>query len=133
MTIDQNRARINAYSTSILLIATLLTSSIAGAGFLSLDFALRAFGFSKLSPLANLSKFIAKALNLPPKQTNAGPKVFAAQLGFLFSVIVLIGYMASLPLLSLSIGGAFLLCSSAEALFSFCVACKIYPFIGGGK
>lgn len=126
--IDATAARITAYLTVTLLVVTLLTLSSILAGILVIDFALRATNTAKASPFARLSKAIVHTAKLKSTPTNAGPKQFAAQLGFLFSTLVLTGIITGAQGLAYSVGGAFLVAALLEAFFGFCVACKIYPF-----
>jgi hypothetical protein len=60
---------------------------------------------------------------------NAGPKVFAAKIGFVFCCAISTFYLLNFPLISMAFGLIFSMCAALEALFRFCIACKIYPFI----
>ncbi len=93
------------------------------------DFLLRALGYRQCSPLANLARLLARALRLEPQAVNAAPKQFAAGIGVAFSLMA-----GTLALLNLELGarlvaGGLLGAASLEALFGYCVGCRIYSLI----
>lgn len=127
--IDENVARFNAAITVVLLTLFILTSSVLPLAFLLVDFALRGAELSAYSPLALFSKRIVSTLGIKPKSVNAGPKIFAARIGIVFSLASLLFHLLGLAEVSLIIASIFALCALLEAVFSFCVACQIYPFV----
>jgi len=127
--INEKAARINGALTVILLVTFIFSQSIWIAAFLSIDFLTRGFLKPKFSLLAKISKGILKILRSKPQMTNAGPKLFAAKLGFAFSVMVSALFLADLILPSLVIAGIFAFFAFLEAAFGFCVACKVYPLL----
>ena len=54
---------------------------------------------------------------------SAGPKIFAARIGLVFSVIILLATLIGL------ITTALVFATILEAAFGICVACKLYPFL----
>ncbi len=60
---------------------------------------------------------------------NAGPKIFAAKTGFIFCCVIAVSYFFEFQLISLVFGSIFAICAALEAIFRFCIACKIYPLI----
>ena len=127
--INETVARLNGLFTVLLLISFVITTNAFIVGFLLIDFLLRATNNSKFSPLAIISKSIAKQLALKQKMINAGPKIFAARIGVVFSVLILATSLLGFETASLSLTGIFGLCAFLEAAFGFCVACEIYPFV----
>lgn len=127
--IDENVARFNGLFTVILLTTTILTQSIFPVLFLLVDFFLRSAELSVYSPFANLSKFIIEKLNITKKPINAGPKIFAARIGVLFSLVILVTLLTGNETISFIFIGIFGTCAFLEAAFSFCVACQIYPIV----
>jgi hypothetical protein len=125
--IDEHVARLNGLFTVLLLVVYVLTSSLIPVVFLLIDFFFRGLEKPQFSPLAILSKFLLKSLNVKPLPINAGPKIFAARIGVIFAVLILGSELAGLPVTALVFTGIFGLCAFLEAAFSFCVACKIYP------
>ncbi|MDH3348374.1 MAG: DUF4395 domain-containing protein [Desulfobulbaceae bacterium] len=96
---------------------------------LALDFFIRAFTKWPISYLAILAKFISKFFNLPTKPINAGPKIFAARLGFLFTLAIsLFGFMQFNTTAAI-LAGALATCAALEAFFSICIGCSIYSIL----
>jgi hypothetical protein len=127
--INERIARINGVFTVLLLIVFGLTQSIVPIVFLAIDFLIRASDYSKYSLIGISSKSIVRYFGLNEYIINAGPKIFAARLGFIFSSLILISstFNAFLPALALAtVLGLF---SFLEATFGLCVACEIYPFV----
>lgn len=126
--IDENVARLNGLFTVLLLIVFLLTSSVIPVLFLLLDFLARGLEKPQWSLLARLSKFILSAFRAKPHLINAGPKIFAARIGLLFSVIISLSVLFQLNTVAIIFTGIFGFCAFLEAAFNYCVACKLYPF-----
>lgn len=126
---DENVARFNALYTTVLLLLFLTSDNIIPIVFLLFDFSLRGFELAKYSPLAFLSRQSSSALNLKSKIINAGPKLFAARIGILFSLATLIFYAFGLNSAAIVTASVFGICAFLEASIGFCVACQIYPLI----
>ncbi|MFP4498134.1 MAG: DUF4395 domain-containing protein [Vulcanimicrobiota bacterium] len=133
--IDENVARMNGVLAFIVAILFIFTGLKWLAFFLLADFGLRAFKQGKLSPLCFFSKTIMKLANKEPSPTNAGPKYFAARIGFAFSLIisilVVLNYLGYQNFLfpALILAGMLSFFAFLEGFFGFCVACKIYPLV----
>lgn len=127
--INERVARLNAISTVLLLGLYLLTSNVFVVIFLLVDFLVRSLELSHYSPLALLSRTVASMLNLAPKPINAGPKIFAARIGLVFSIAIFLSILFGLKLLALSLVSVFGACALLEATIGFCLACEIYPFV----
>ena len=84
--------RLVAFFTLSLMVAGLFSSLKWVALFLCLDFFVRGFTDWPVSPLRALAKSIVKTLHLPPKMINAGPKIFAARIGCIFTALIASGY-----------------------------------------
>ena len=128
-TIDERVARVNGALT----VLTLALTVFGGLPWLLLplgaDFFIRAFLEPKYSPFAAAGRKLVKALGLAPKMTNAGPKIFAARLGFLFCALAYALYWSGFALAGNTVAGLFMFFAFLEAAFGFCVACKVYPLI----
>lgn len=127
--IDEHVARLNGFFTVILLVVFLLTFSIIPVLFLVADFFVRSIEKPQYSPLAIVSKFILTKLKVNPQLINAGPKIFAARIGLLFSVIISLAVLFGLNTAAVVFTIVFGICALLEAAFGFCVACKIYPLV----
>lgn len=127
--INERVARINGAFTVLFIIVSGFTQSIIPIAILAVDFLLRASYFSKYSLIGTSSKIIVRYFGLNENLINAGPKIFAARLGFIMSSLIVVAFVfnAYLPALALTvILGLF---SFLEAAFGLCVACEIYPFL----
>jgi hypothetical protein len=127
--INESVARINGIFTMSLLIVAGLTLSIIPVAFLVIDFLLRASDFSKYSPVGISSKGIVRFLGLNENIINAGPKIFAARLGFIFSSLTIISVFLNAYIPALVLAGVLGLFSFLEGAFGLCVACEIYPYV----
>lgn len=126
---DENVARFNALYTTVLLLLFLTSDNIIPIVFLLFDFSLRGLELAKYSPLAFLSRQSSSALNLKSKIINAGPKLFAARIGIMFSLVTLIFYASGLNTAAIVTASVFGICAFLETSIGFCVACQIYPLI----
>lgn len=93
------------------------------------DFALRASGWRALSPVARTAGALRRMIGLPARTINAGPKRFAASVGFLFSLGIGLALLTGFR--NLGVGLAFVLgfCAGLEAFFGFCLACQVHPWL----
>jgi hypothetical protein len=96
---------------------------------LGADFFLRGFISPKCSPVAVLNVWLLNALGIKPQMTDAARKVFAARVGFLFCVIVVLFEWAGKAFASVIFAGALGFFAGLEAFLGFCLACQIYPLI----
>jgi predicted membrane protein len=127
--INEQVARLNGVVTVLLVILFILFDFWPGMLFLSIDFMLRGFFDSRLSPICQFNIVLARQLNLTEKMMNAGPKIFAAQVGMLLSGVALATFALNCGTICLVIAGMLGFFSFLESAFGFCVACKLYPFI----
>lgn len=127
--VNEKATRINALFTVVLTTAYLLFNAQWILAVLLFDFLSRGFGFQQYSIFKIVSEYITELLNIQPTYTNAGPKQFAARIGALISLASLVTYFADLQVVSYGTAGILLFFSFLEAAFSFCLACKIYPWL----
>ena len=128
-TIDENIARCNAVFTVALLIVFAFTQNIIPLLFLAVDFLMRAADLSSFSLLRISSQGLVRYLSLKKNPINAGPKLFAARLGFIMVFATTIAVILNYGSLALVLAAMLGLLSFLEASIGFCLACKIYPFL----
>lgn len=111
-----------------LVIAVRVSSQTAAiiSGILTIDFIIRAFIKPKYSPLATVARGIVSGLHLPKKMVDNAPKVFAARIGVLFSVVATILYAGNFIYAGTVVLVILLLCAALESIFSFCLGCWMY-------
>ena len=127
--IDEHVARLNGGFTIIFLVLFILTQNILPILFLFADFALRSGNYSRFSPLTYLSRNIAKLLKLKPVLINAGPKIFAARIGFVLSILSIVLLLSNAILASQITIAVLALFAFLEWAMGFCMGCYIYSWI----
>jgi len=124
--IDGTIVRINAISLSLMLLAYLISDQIAFIIILAFDLLVRLFINKRLSPINQISRLVKVLVRAKTQNTDAAAKRLAAYfaLGFSCSIIALdsFGLVNEAKVLS----SIFILFSSLEVFFNFCVGCKIY-------
>jgi Domain of unknown function (DUF4395) len=127
--VNEKVARVNALLSVLFILAFLITENIFFALFLMVDFYLRSINNAKYSLIAIASSKLLKMMDVEPGLINAGPKIFAARIGWLFLTITVISFLAGFKdfaFITASVLGVFCF---LEAAFGFCLACKLYPFV----
>lgn len=127
--INETVARLNGFFTVLFLLTFAFTGNILVISFLVIDFLLRSTDLSKYSIFAILSKSIARNLALKENFINAGPKIFAARIGLVFSISILFSALLGFSTAAYVFTAVFGLCAFLEAAFGLCVACEIYPLV----
>ena len=125
--INERVARFNALLTFLLVISFIVFNFWFGLVFLMFDFILRGFIGGKYSLMSKMNKWVVEKLDLSPKMVNAGPKIFAAQVGTVLSVLAVVGFSFGCSGICLILAGVLAFFSFLEAVFGYCVACKLYP------
>ena len=121
---NESKIRLTAFFVLLLIIIYMLTGIGLIPVFLFLDFTLRGFGLGAYSPLAWISGRIVAALKLPAKPVYMPPKRFAARVGFLFCLAIVVAHYADLSTLILS--AIIALFAALESLAGFCAGCYVY-------
>lgn len=127
--INERVTRINALLAILLIIAGLVFNSVLFLVFLTADFFIRAFTHAKYSPISYLSHQMANALNLDKKNIDKAPKIFAARIGFLMSLTIVILMLLELNSAALVIGGILVFFASLEFALAICMGCIIYTYL----
>ena len=123
-TSNESRIRLTAFFVLVLIIVYLFTGIGLIPVFLLLDFTLRGFGLGAYSPLAFLAGRIAVALKLPAKPVYMPPKRFAARIGFLFCLAIVVAHYTHLSTIILS--AIIALFAALESIVGFCAGCYVY-------
>jgi hypothetical protein len=123
---DEVKARLTAAFVFILTVLYSIFGIWIIPAFLVIDFFSRGFNFGRFSLLSMASDKLSLTLRLKPKLIDQAPKRFAARLGFLFSLCVLLFNLLQFYTSSLTI--ALLLASFAllESALGLCAGCHVY-------
>ncbi len=127
--INERVARVNGALTVLSMIIFLFTPFKTIVLILGADLFIRGFLKPKYSFYSLLSRGILEKLHLKPVMTNAGPKIFAAKVGFVFCCIITLFHFFGMPTVCFIFGSTLLFFAFLEAAFGFCVACRLYPYI----
>jgi len=127
--VNEKVVRINATLSILSIILLFFTSFKVVILILGIDFFIRGFLNPKYSPYSAISKTILYMFKAEPLMVNAGPKIFAARVGFIFCCLIALSCFLNFDRLSLIIGSIFIFFAALETIFKFCLACKIYPLI----
>ena len=127
--INERVARVNGAFTVLLLTLFGFTGQWFIPAFLVVDFYMCSGSLSKYSPVGFSSRNIVKLMSLEELLINAGPKIFAARIGLVFSAVILLASVTGLHVTALAFVAVLGVFSFMEAAFGICVACKIYPFV----
>ena len=124
-----DQVRVTALGVVLIMGAFFITGHPLFPAFLILDFYIRAFTSLNYSPLSWLALRIVRIIGPEPVWISKGPKIFAARLGFLLSLIITLTYLLSMPLLAGVIGGTLVLFAFLECGLNFCAGCWVYTYV----
>ena len=129
ITVNENRVRIIALFVFLSSLSYLLEPYWAIPAFLVIDFFVRGFGWGRYSPFNVLSGWIVKKFSIGNKPIDQAPKLFAAQLGFALSGLLLTSAVFSLAGAGYVIAAILVLFSFLESALGFCAGCHVYTLI----
>lgn len=127
--INEQVTRLNALLTIFTIVTAFVLNSAIFLIFLAADFYIRAFTKLKYSPISYLSSSLSNALNLPLKKIDKAPKVFAARLGFVMSLLITVLYILNFTVASTVMAGVLVFFASLEFAFAICVGCTVYTYV----
>ena len=134
--VDVRGPRFAAWVTTVVLVATLIAasvSSIAAAVILAVQavvFAIGAWRGPRQHPYGVIfRRLVAPRLGPVTEKEPVPPLKFAQLVGFVFAVVGVIGFAASIPLLGLVATGFALVAAFLNAAFGICLGCQIYPLV----
>src|ERR1700744_2146697 len=103
--INENKARLTAFLVLVIGIVYLLTGFWLLIAFLLIDFALRTFNLGKYSLLGFFSEALIKQLKIKNKPVDRAPKRFAAGVGLVFSLTILVAASFGQQIIVYSLSG----------------------------
>lgn len=127
--INENVARCNAVFTVILMVLFFWSQSILIPVLLMIDFFIRSLSAPRYSPLAVISGNLIRYLPFKEAPVNAAPKIFAARIGFVFSLVITVLLVFQFNAAAFIVAGVLSLFAILEGVFGICVACIIYPYV----
>lgn len=127
--VDSHVSRLTVFINDALMIYFLITLQPISIYIVTLDYAIRAWGYNQYSPLCFLSSLLIKAIGIKPKMTDKAPKIFASRLGFICAVAGSVFIALNMPMAARSIIGLFVVLATLDSVFDFCVGCMIYNYL----
>lgn len=127
--VDENTVRVVAFLVLILSAISIALNNYFLSTFLVIDFLVRGLDLGEYSLLRLIAKLIAKLLGLKKKPIDAAPKLFAAKIGFVFGLIILISQLVNLPVLGLGTGIILVVCAFLESFLGICLGCYFYTIL----
>jgi hypothetical protein len=125
-TANEKVVRLTAFLTVLLMLAGLFSRLQWIALLLCFDFFIRGFTDRPFSPLRRAAQALATLFRLKPEMINAGPKIFAAKIGFFFTAVIALTAFMGLDRIATILAALLILLASLEAFFKICVGCRLY-------
>jgi hypothetical protein len=127
--VNENLSRFNASFTVVMSVLFLFTNSPVFLLVLVVDFILRNILEGRLNPVTHFNNYLITIIHIPNHPINAGPKIFAARVGLLLSVLATLFLFSGNLMAAFIVIGILAVFSFLESVFNFCVACKLYPYL----
>ncbi len=126
--LDENNVRVTGLLIGLSLLITLTLNTISLLVIVVLDYFIRAFTKWPYGPISWLAVQVVRKTSWSIKLIDKAPKIFAARVGFLFSIVGLVLYFIH-PLYSQLV--LLVLCGFAflESIGNVCMGCLIYSHV----
>ena len=127
--IDAHLVRIVAVEVITVALLLLVTQNLIFALLLLFDFSVRVLKLKNLSLFAFVARIIIEQFEIKAQPCDEAPKRFALYLGVSIVALFTIFYALNFTFIASILVGILLLCAFFEAVFDYCVGCKIYHII----
>lgn len=127
--VDENRVRVTALGVIVTMGGYFITGNVLIPALLVMDFFIRAFTRFKYSPLGWLAHLTVKVLGIQVILIDKAPKMFAARIGFILTMITSLAALLDLSCLSYILGSVLVLFAFLECGLNFCMGCWIYSYV----
>ncbi|MEA3460475.1 MAG: DUF4395 domain-containing protein [Bacteroidota bacterium] len=127
--VDENRVRVTALGVIFIMGVFFVTGNALFPALMLLDFFIRAFTRLSYSPLSWLAYNFVKAMGTKPVLIDKAPKVFAARIGFLFTLIITAASILGFSFLANIVGVTLVLFAFLECGLNFCTGCWVYTVV----
>lgn len=127
--VDENRVRATALGVVVIMGFFLMTGYWIFPALLGIDFYLRAFTSYPYSPLSWLGSWLVRVLRIEPVWIDKAPKIFAARIGFVFSLLTLAATLFGLELFATISASTLVLFAFLECGLNFCMGCWVYTYV----
>ena len=127
--VDENRVRATALGVILMMGAFFWTGMAIFPAFVALDFYIRAFTRLPYSPISWLAKLFVKQMGTQPIWIDKAPKIFAARVGLLLTIVTSIAAMLGWSLAAYIAGSTLVLFAFLECGLNFCAGCWVYTYV----
>lgn len=127
--VNEKVTRINALLVILIVISGFVLNSVLFFVFLLADFYIRAFTQLRFSPVSYVSYRLANALHLEAKAIGKAPKIFAARIGFMMTLIVTTLMFFNLLTAAYVVGGILVFFATLEFALAVCMGCIMYTYL----
>ncbi|TFH27335.1 MAG: DUF4395 domain-containing protein [Bacteroidia bacterium] len=124
--VDENRVRATAFGVIILMGVYFATGNPLFPALAALDFYIRAFTRLPYSPVSWLAKLFVEAMGTQPVWIDKAPKIFAARIGLLLTIITTAAAMLDWSLTAYLAGSTLVIFAFLECGLNFCAGCWVY-------
>ena len=126
---NEKIVRFTALLTFILALLFILSPNILLVAFLAVDFYARAFGVPQMSLLALTGSGLKDYIPFRSKVIDKAPKIFAARVGFILSLLAFVLLLSDAVLASQITMVVLAFFAFLEWAVGFCMGCYIYSWI----
>ncbi len=127
--VDENAARVNAAVALLFVAAWYASGWVMLLVLLAADFFVRGFVHPRYSPVALFSRQVLRILQVEPVRVDAGPKRFAARIGFFMTGAAVVLAVAHAEAAAAVLVGMLGFCAALEAFVGYCVGCTLYSLL----
>ncbi len=127
--VDENRVRVTALGVIVTMGGYFITGNALIPTLLAMDFFIRAFTRLPYSPLGWLANLIVKVMGTKAVLIDKAPKMFAARIGFVLTMITSLAAFLDLSYLAYISGSVLVLFAFLECGLNFCMGCWLYTYV----
>lgn len=124
---DENVARLTGFQVAGWLALYLFTGFYPIILFVMIDYYLRTLPTTQYSPLSWVAYRLLRWKNVPVRQVDKAPKLFAARVGFLYAAFIAILHFFSAGF-ELFVAVQLIGFALLESVFNWCVGCLVYTY-----
>jgi hypothetical protein len=126
--IDETTARVTGFMMATMISLYAYTGMIYFVMAIAIDYFIRAFTNLKHSPFSWFASQVVRIFGWPEVKIDKAPKIFAARVGFLFSLAGVVLYYIH-PTSSLVVSLLLMAFALLESILNLCVGCLVYTHI----
>jgi hypothetical protein len=127
--VDENRVRVTALGVILMMGAYFWTGMVIFPALVALDFYIRAFTRLPYSPISWLASLFVKQMGTQPVWIDKAPKIFAARIGLLLTLVTSAAAFLGWSLTAYLAGSTLVVFAFLECGLNFCAGCWLYTFV----